>query len=422
MTPFNGLSSAQLIERKKVLEARYAEYKAQGLSLDMSRGKPCTEQLNLSEGLLSDCTNLKAKDGTDCRNYGILDGIKEAKALFAELFEIGQDEVIIGGNSSLNLMYDLISKAYIHGLNGFEKPWSKLDKIKFLCPSPGYDRHFAITELFGMELIAVPMTAEGPDMDVVEKLAGEDEAVKGIWCTPKYSNPTGITFSDKVVERLASMKTKASDFLILWDNAYAVHHLYEEGDVLKSLPEACKAAGNPNRFYMFGSTSKVTYAGAGISIIASSKDNINVLKKLISIQTIGHDKINQLLHVRFLKDGAGTKALMKKHAEILRPKFECVLDILAKNLEGKDIAAWNKPRGGYFVSLDVVEGCAKRVVALAKEAGVVFTPAGATYPGGLDPRDSNIRIAPSFPPLAELKTAIEILCICVELAALEKFQ
>ena len=317
-------------------------------------------------------------------------------------------------------MYDLISKAFIHGLNGFEKPWGKLEKVKFLCPSPGYDRHFAITEHFGVEMITIHMTAEGPDMDMVEEMVSKDSDIKGIWCIPKYSNPTGITYSDNVVRRLAAMETAAEDFIIIWDNAYAFHHLYDTPDTLLDLIGECRRAGHPNRTYMFSSTSKITFPGAGISMMASSPENIACLKKQIAIQTIGFNKINQLLHVRFLKDAEQLKAHMKKHAEILRPKFEAVLDILDRNLGGKNIAHWHKPRGGYFISLNVMKGCARRVVELAKAAGVILTPAGATFPYRNDPDDTNIRIAPTYPPLHELKKAIEILCVCVELAALER--
>ncbi len=420
MQAFQGYNRDELFERKNKQLLNYEDYKKQGLKLDMSRGKPCSEQLDLSDGFFDDTKNLFSKDGTDCRNYGLIDGIKEAKALFAELLGISDDEVFVGGNSSLNLMYDLISKAFIHGLNGFEKPWGKLDKVKFLCPSPGYDRHFAITELFGVEMIIIPMTQEGPDMDRVEALVAEDDSIKGIWCIPMYSNPTGITYSNDVVKRLACMKTKADDFRILWDNAYAFHHLYEEPDQLLDIISECRNAGNPHRAFMFGSTSKVTFPGSGIAIMASSKENIAHIKKQVAIQTIGHDKINMLLHVRFLKDSGHIREHMKKHAEIIRPKFEAVNEILEKNLSGKGIAAWNKPNGGYFISLDVPEGCAKRTVSLAKEAGVTLTPAGATFPYGKDPHDCNIRIAPTYPPLDELRKAIEILSLCVEIAALEK--
>lgn len=420
MQAFQGLSKEQLIERKNKLMSDYEQYMKQGLKLDMSRGKPCQEQLDLSNGLFDDTKNLFSVDGTDCRNYGLLDGIKEAKNLFAEMFSLSPDELFIGGNSSLNLMYDIISKAFTHGLNGFEKPWSKLDKVKFLCPCPGYDRHFAITELFGVEMIVIPMNHEGPDMDMIEALVAEDEAIKGMWSIPKYSNPSGITYSASVVKRLASMKTKAPDFRILWDNAYAVHDLYDKSDELPDIIAECRNAGNPHRAFMFGSTSKVTFPGAGVAFMASSKENIAHIKKHLAIQTIGYNKVNMLLHVRFLKDMNNIKEHMKKHAMILRPKFEAVNEILEKNLSGKDIAAWNKPNGGYFISLDVLEGCAKRTVDLAKEAGVTLTPAGATFPYGKDPRDSNIRIAPTYPPMDELRKAIEILALCVEIVALEK--
>lgn len=420
MQAYQGFSRDELYERRNELARKYEDYKKQGLKLDMSRGKPCPEQLDLSNGLFSNIGSLFTEDGVDCRNYGMMDGINECKALFAELFNVSTDELIIGGNSSLNLMYDLIARAFNHGLNGFEKPWSKLDKIKFLCPAPGYDRHFAITELFGVEMITVPMKEDSPDMDMIETLVSEDETIKGMWSVPMYSNPTGITYSDDVVRRLAYMKTKAPDFIIMWDNAYCLHHLYDEHDKLADIISLCREAGNPDRVYMFGSTSKVTFAGAGVAFMASSKANIDHVKKLISIQTIGADKINMLLHVRFLKDAKNVAEHMKKHAEIVRPKFEAVIEILERNLSGKGIAAWSKPKGGYFISLDVYEGCAKKTVQLAKEAGVVFTPAGATFPYGKDPKDSNIRIAPTYPPIPELRTAIEVLCVCVELAALDR--
>lgn len=420
MKPYAGFSPDELSQRSQMISQQYESFKKQGLKLDMSRGKPCDKQMDLAMGIFDTVSDLKTKDRVDTRNYGFLDGIKEAKQLFASLFDLSEDEVFIGGNSSLNLMYDLIAKAFIHGLNGFPKPWSKYERIKFLCPCPGYDRHFAVTELFGVEMIIVPMNQEGPDMDTIERLAAEDDLIKGIWCVPKYSNPTGITYSAEVVGRLAAMKTKAPDFTIVWDNAYGLHDLYETPDPLPDMIECCRENGNPDRVYMFASTSKITFAGAGIAIMATSKENMAYIKKLISIQTIGFDKINQLLHVRFLKDVQHVKEHMKKHADIVRPKFEAVLDILDKNLSGKNLASWNKPNGGYFISLDVENGCAARVVLLAKEAGVVFTPAGATYPYGKDPNDSNIRIAPTYPPLEELRKAIEILCICIEKAVLEK--
>lgn len=419
MQAFENYSKDELINRKNWLSEQYENYKKQGLKLDMSRGKPCTEQLNLSNEIFNNAQNLFSEDGADCRNYGLLDGIIEAKKLFAELFDLNTDELFIAGNSSLSLMYDLMAKAFNHGLNGFEKPWSKLEKIKFLCPCPGYDRHFAITQLFGMEMIIIPMNCDGPDIDMIENLVSEDESIKGMWAIPMYSNPTGITYSDEIVKRLSNMKTKASDFRIFWDNAYGIHHLYDTQDKLLNLILECRKAGNADRTYMFGSTSKVTFPGAGVAFMASSKENIAHVKKQISIQTIGYDKVNMLLHTRFLKNAEIVKEHMKKHAEILRPKFEAVHEILDKNLSGKGIASWNKPNGGYFISLDVLKGCAKRTVSLAKEAGVVLTSAGATFPCGVDPNDTNIRIAPTYPPISELRTAIQVLAICVELSALE---
>jgi aspartate/methionine/tyrosine aminotransferase len=420
MHAYKDLNREQLINRRNILIKEYENYRSKGLKLDMSRGKPCPQQLDLSNQMFEYKSDFYSKDGTDCRNYGILDGIIEAKTLFSEIFDISIDEIFVGGNSSLNLMYDLISKAFTHGLNGFEKPWGKLERIKFLCPCPGYDRHFAITEHFGVEMINIPMKQDGPDMDMIESLAEADDAIKGIWCVPKYSNPTGVTYSDEVVKRLSSMKTKADDFIIIWDNAYAIHNLYDKEDELLNIIDECRKAGNPNRAYMFASTAKITFAGSGVAIMASSSQNISYMKKLISYQTICYDKINMLRHVKFLKNAQNVKEHMKKHAEILRPKFEMVNEVLSKNLSGKGIASWNKPKGGYFISLNVMEGCAKRVVALAKEAGVTLTPAGSTYPYKRDPYDMNIRIAPSYPPIEELRTAMEIVSVCIELAALEK--
>ncbi len=420
MEPFQNLSKEKLTERKKELLKIYEEYRSKGLNLDMSRGKPCTEQLDLSNSLYENSQALFTVDGFDCRNYGLLDGIAEAKALFAELFNISSEQIFIGGNSSLNLMYDLIAKAFLFGLNGFEKPWSKAGKIKFLCPSPGYDRHFAITEQFGVEMITIPMKNDGPDIEMIESLVAEDEAIKGMWSIPMYSNPTGVTYSDEVVKRLASMKTKAKDFRIIWDNAYAFHHLYDDHDNLLDIISECEKAGNPDRVFMFSSTSKVTFPGGGVAIMASSRENIAHIKKQIAIQTIGFDKVNMLLHVRFIKNHENLNKHMSKHAEIIRPKFEVADEILNENLRGKGIANWNKPKGGYFISLNVLEGCAKRTVNLAKEAGVTLTSAGATFPYGKDPHDSNIRIAPTYPPIEELRQAMEILSVCVELAALEK--
>lgn len=401
------------------MQAEYDAFKAQGLKLDMSRGKPCKEQLDLSDGMYVDSITLKAADGSDCRNYGTVDGLPEARALFASLFGIQAEEVIVGGNSSLNLMYDTMARAYLHGLAGCEKPWSQIGTVKFLCPTPGYDRHFSICELFGMDMIPIDMTLNGPDMDEVERLAAMDPAIKGIWCVPLYSNPTGVSYSDETVRRLATMRTAAPDFLIFWDNAYAFHHLYETADKILDMLSECRQAGNPDRVIMFSSTSKITWPGAGIAILASSRTQVARIRKLMGIQTIGPDKITQLMHVRHMKDKENVSALMKRHADIIRPKFEMVLGILEEKLGGTGLASWNCPKGGYFISLDVVPGTAKRVVQLAKEAGVVLTPAGATWPLGEEPADRNIRIAPTFPPLEELRTAIRILCVCVHLASLE---
>ena len=343
MLDYRNLDKEQLEKRKNELLKVYEEYKSKNLKLDMSRGKPCTEQVDLSNGLFENTENLFTRDGFDCRNYGLLDGIGEARDLFAELFEISPEQIFVGGNSSLNLMYDLISKAYVFGLNGFEKPWGKQGNIKFLCPSPGYDRHFAITEQFGFEMITIPMKSDGPDMDMIEELVANDESIKGIWCIPMYSNPTGLTYSDDVVRRLVSMKTKAGDFRIMWDNAYAFHHLYDEHDKLLNILDEAAKAGYPDRVYMFSSTSKITFPGGGIAMMASSKANIDHVRKQISYQTIGYNKINMLLHVRFLKNRENVERHMKKHAEIIRPKFEAVDEILGRNLKGKGIAEWNSP-------------------------------------------------------------------------------
>lgn len=403
---------------KKELQERYDCFKKKGLKLDMSRGKPGADQLDLSMGLFDCNTGVKCYttlDGTDCRNYGIVDGIPEAKKLFADIMEVDASEVIVGGNSSINMMFDTLAYGMTHGMAESYMPWGKLPKVRFLCPSPGYDRHFAICEFFGMEMITIPMKIDGPDMDMVEELAGRDEYIKGIWCVPKYSNPQGITYSDEIVDRLARMKTAARDFKIMWDNAYIVHHLYDEHDNLKNILSTCKEAGNPDRVLMFISTSKITFPGAGVAAMAASENNIKYFKKRLLKQTIGYDKLNQLRHVLFLKDMDNIHAHMEKHAAILRPKFKTVLDILEKELGGKNIAWWSKPRGGYFISLDTMPGCAKKVVEKAAEAGLVVTPAGATFPYGKDPDDRNIRIAPTFPPLHELEKAIELLCICVQL-------
>jgi DNA-binding transcriptional MocR family regulator len=422
MTSFQTLGTAELQQLYRNLQERYEAYKNRKLSLDMSRGKPCPEQLDLAMGMLDVVKaedKLLSEDGNDLRNYGGLDGIPEAKKLFAELLEVNYEEVIVGGNSSLAMMHDAIARAMLHGVPGSAVPWGKLPEVKFLCPSPGYDRHFAICELLRIQMIAVDMTPEGPDMDAVEKLVREDEAIKGIWCVPKYSNPDGITYSDETVDRLARMETKAGDFRIVWDNAYAVHHLTDRPDRLKNIMESCKAADHPDRVWIFGSTSKISFPGSGVAAMAASERNVSAIRKQLSVQTIGPDKINQLRHVRFFKNRSGIEDHMEKHAAIIKPKFDMVLGVLEAELGNKQVAEWHKPNGGYFISLNTQDGYAKKAVKLASEAGVVFTKAGATYPYGQDPRDRNIRIAPTYPSLDDLKTAIEVLCICIQLAAVE---
>ena len=428
MNPSASFTNLGETERNRLyasLKESYDAYKLRGMKLDMSRGKPCPEQLALSKGMLDlliSSDPLQAEDGTDCLNYGGIDGIPEAKRLFSRLLGVSEQEVIIGGNASLNMMYDALARAMLHGVYGSETPWGKLPKVKFICPSPGYDRHFAICEQLGIEMIAVDMLEGGPDMDQVEKLAGEDDAIKGIWCVPKYSNPDGITYSDETVDRLASMRTKASDFTIFWDDAYTVHHLTDEPDPLKPILAACKAAGHPNRVYLFCSTSKITFPGSGVAAMASSEANVSHIRKYLSAQTIGPDKINQLRHVRFLRDIDHIETHMKRHAAIIKPKFDRVLHKLEASLGGKQIAWWNKPNGGYFISLNTLDGCATEVVRMAAEAGVTLTKAGATFPYGKDPRNRNIRIAPTFPKLEELETAIDILCLCIQLVSLTKLQ
>ena len=423
MTAYKDLSKEELLELKSGLEAQFEEVKAKGLKLDMSRGKPSADQLNLSMGMMDTLTSgvdLTCEDGVDCRNYGGLDGIDEAKQLLADMMEVPKDNVIIFGNSSLNVMYDTVARAMTHGIMG-STPWCKLDKVKFLCPVPGYDRHFAITEHFGIEMINVPMTSTGPDMDMVEKLVSSDPAIKGIWCVPKYSNPQGITYSDETVFRFANLKPAAEDFRIFWDNAYCVHHLYEDKqDYLIEILMECKKAGNPDMVYKFSSTSKISFPGSGIAAIAASDANLADIRKQMRIQTIGHDKLNQLRHVKFFKNIDGLHEHMRKHAAILRPKFEMILNTLDRELGGLGIGEWTKPHGGYFISFDSMEGCAKAIVAKAKEAGVVLTGAGATYPYGKDPKDSNIRIAPSFPTPEDLGKAAEVFVLCVKLTSVEK--
>lgn len=423
MEYYSQKSKEELLALKSELEAKFEEKKACGLQLDMSRGKPSTSQLDISLGLLDVLTSKSgflASDGLDCRNYGGLDGIPEAKQLMAEMMGTAPEHVIVFGNASLSIMYDSISRSYTHGVLG-NTPWCKLDKVKFLCPVPGYDRHFAITERFGIEMINIPMTQDGPDMDLVEDLVNHDETVKGIWCVPKYSNPQGINYSDDTVRRFASLKPAAKDFRIYWDNAYVIHHLYEDhqAEILDIISE-CEKAGNPDIVYEFASTSKVSFSGAGIAALAASKANLDDIKKQLTIQTIGYDKINQLRHVTYFKNLEGLKQHMKKHANEMRPKFEAVLDVLEEELADTGIASWEKPYGGYFISFEAMEGCAKKIVAKCKEAGVTLTGAGATYPYGKDPKDSNIRIAPSFPNLEELAQATDLFVLCVKLVSIEK--
>ncbi len=420
---YSEMSKEELLTLKSELDKQYSEAKAKGLSLDMSRGKPSATQLNVSMGLLdviNSESDLKSSDGTDCRNYGVLDGIPEAKKLMADMMGTSPENVIIYGNASLNIMYDQVSRAYTHGILG-NTPWCKLDKVKFLCPVPGYDRHFAITERFGIEMINIPMSESGPDMDMVEQYVNNDESVKGIWCVPKYSNPQGFTYSDETVKRFAALKPAAKDFRIFWDNAYVIHHLYEDKqDEILDIISECEKAGNPDMVFEFASTSKVSFPGSGIAALASSKANVEDIKKQLTIQTIGHDKINQLRHVKYFKDINGLKAHMMKHAQQMRPKFEAVLEVLDKELSGLGIGSWYAPRGGYFISFDAMEGCAKNIVAKCKEAGVKLTNAGATFPYGKDPKDSNIRIAPSFPTPEEMEQAADLFVLCVKLVSVEK--
>ena len=420
---YNDMSKEELLALKESLNKEYAEAKAKGLALDMSRGKPSAKQLDVSLGLLdtiNSSSDLKALDGTDCRNYGVLDGIPEAKKLMADMMGTTPDHVIVYGNASLNIMYDQISRAYKHGILG-NTPWCKLDKVKFLCPVPGYDRHFAITERFGIEMINIPMSESGPDMGMVEEYVSKDASVKGIWCVPKYSNPQGYTYSEETVKRMAALKPAAEDFRIFWDNAYVIHDLYDDNkDEIADIISECEKAGNPDMVFEFASTSKVSFPGSGIAALATSANNIADIKKQLTIQTIGHDKLNQLRHVRFFKDINGLKEHMRKHAEFIRPKFEAVESVLEEELGGLGIGSWTEPKGGYFISFDAMDGCAKAIVAKCKEAGVKLTGAGATFPYGKDPKDSNIRIAPSFPTPEEMKQAADLFVLCVKLVSVEK--
>ncbi|CCX85390.1 uncharacterized protein BN724_00866 [Clostridium sp. CAG:590] len=423
MEAYKDLTKAELLALKEALNEEYKDAQAKGLNLNMSRGKPGVSQLELSLPMLdviNSTSDMKTVLGNDTRNYGDLDGIGECRKLMAEMMSVEKDNIVVCGNSSLNIMYDTVSRSVTHGVNG-STPWCKLDKVKFLCPVPGYDRHFKITEFFGIEMINIPLHEDGPDMDMVEEYVNNDAAVKGIWCVPKYSNPTGISYSDEVVKRFANLKPAAEDFRIFWDNAYCIHHLYEDKkDEILNILDECAKAGNPNMVYMFASTSKISFPGSGISAIATSLENIDFIKKQMTVQTIGHDKINQLRHVRFFKDRAGLEAHMKKHAELLRPKFEAVLDVFKEELEGLEIGSWIEPRGGYFISFDAMDGCAKAIVEKCKEAGVILTGAGATYPYGKDPKDSNIRIAPSLPTPEEMREAAKLFTLCVKLVSVDK--
>ena len=423
MKAYKDLSKEELQVLQRELQEKFAKIKEEGISLDMSRGKPGADQLDLSLPMLdvlNSESTFKGVQGMDLRNYGILEGITEIRELFGELLEAPTDHVIVYGNSSLNVMYDLIAKAMIHGIAG-NTPWCKLDKVKFLCPVPGYDRHFAITESFGIEMIAIPMDENGPDMDLVEQYVNNDVAVKGIWNIPKYSNPSGVVYSDEVVRRFANLKPAAPDFRIFWDNAYAIHHVFVENKAqILNIVEECEKAGNPDMYYELCSTSKITFPGSGVAALITSPANVADIKKYMTVQTIGHDKLNQMRHVKFFGNAEGVHAHMEKHAAILRPKFEAVLNTLEQELGGLEIGSWLKPLGGYFVAFDTLEGCAKRVVALCKEAGVVMTPAGSTYPYMNDPQDTSIRIAPTLPSSEELKKACEVFVLCVKLASVEK--
>ena len=421
---YKDFTKEELKNELAALNKVYDEYKAKNVSLTMARGIPGTEQVSISQDML---TALKTpedfftEEGIDCRNYGILDGIPEAKRLFAELLDIPAQNIIVAGNSSLNLMYDAVARGMLYGVAGSTKPWGKYDKIKFLCPVPGYDRHFAVCQSLGIEMINIPLYSDGPDMDLIEKYVSEDETVKGVWCVPKYSNPDGVTYSDAVVKRFANLKPAATDFRIFWDNAYAVHDLYDTGDELLNLFTEAKAAGNEDIVFIFASTSKISFPGAGIAMIAASDANIKQIKSVMTFQTIGHDKVNQIRHVKYFKNADGILKHMKKHAEFLRPKFNIVLDTLKKELTPYGVGEWVAPRGGDFVSLNLPDGTAKRTFDLTKALGVTITPVGATFPYGKDPRDRNLRIAPTYPSNSNLQQAIDILCLCARIAAVEKF-
>ncbi len=424
MKTYEMLEKEELLQLHEELMQKYEEARKKGMKLDMSRGKPSISQMNMEMGImdvLGSVADYQTEAGVDCRNYGLLEGIPEAKKMMAAMMGAANpDSVIVCGNSSLAIMYDAVSRCMSHGVLG-GVPWCKLDKVKFLCPVPGYDRHFKITEHFGIEMISVPMTPKGPDMDMVEELVSKDASIKGIWCVPKYSNPQGYSYSDETVRRFAALKPAAEDFRIFWDNAYAIHHLYEEGqDEILDILSECEKAGNADMVYEFVSTSKVSFPGGGVAAVASSKANRDEILKSMTIQTIGYDKINMLRHVRFFKDLDGLKEHMRKHAQILRPKFEAVLKVLNDELGGLGIAKWTEPKGGYFISFEAMDGCAGKIVEKCKEAGVVLTGAGATFPYGKDPKDSNIRLAPTFPTPEELAAAADLFVLCVKLVSVEK--
>ncbi len=422
MKAYTEMTKKELQTEYEQLQAEYRKFQAMQLALNMARGKPCKEQLDLSMGMmdiLNSSSDLCCEDGTDCRNYGVLDGIWECKVLMGAMMENDPENIIVYGNSSLNVMYDTVARAWSHGVMG-STPWCKLPEVKWLCPVPGYDRHFGITEYFGIKMIPVPMHPTGPDMDMVEKLVSEDESIKGIWCVPKYSNPQGYSYSDETVRRFARLKPAARDFRIFWDNAYGVHHLYDDHqDHLIEILGECQRAGNPDMVYKFASTSKITFPGSGIAALATSANNLKDIKEQLKHQTIGHDKVNQLRHVRYFKNLDGIKAHMRKQADIIRPKFECVEEIFETELGDLGIGTWTKPNGGYFISFDALPGCAKEIVDKAKKAGVTLTGAGATWPYHNDPQDSNIRIAPTYPPLDDLKTAAKLFTVCVRMVSAE---
>lgn len=423
MKAYQELSREELLSLRSELQREYESVKGKGLKLDMSRGKPSIAQLDLARGffdVLNSGSDMKDESGVDVRNYGALDGIPEAKRLMADIMGVSVDNVIVCGNASLFIMYDTISRSVTHGVMG-STPWCRLDRVKFLCPVPGYDRHFAITQHFGIEMINIPMTPQGPDMDMVERAVSEDPCVKGIWCVPRYSNPQGYTYSDETVKRFAALKPAAEDFRIYWDNAYAVHDLYDNGgNTLLDIFAECERTGNPDMVFEFCSTSKISLAGAGIAAVAASRANLDFMKESMTIQTIGYDKVNQLRHARFFKDINGIREHMRKHAELLRPKFEAVLEVLDRELGGLGIGTWTRPDGGYFISFEAMDGCAGAIVAKCREAGVVLTGAGAAFPYGMDPRDSNIRIAPSFPAPEELAMAADLFVLCVKLVSIDK--